>query len=280
MSSNVITNRTVKPYMKAHDFYPGVKLEEECFSKTIIKDMNESPSRKKKGKSDLDEEPMTWPREKSGKETAYERFLEEVINPKTGEFYPQKDKDNTAVKYTGATYYITDIYRIRRADGSEYLYSKGRVDAFNSLGDPISHSISKSEIWTKTNFSYKTEFNDKTNQLEKVLQGPSGSEEIYTMPFNKENLKELYDRRQNENLNFVIKDEQTGKPFQVKDVNSQKTFELFQKPFEFLYNAEYLSPQVKAELRQAAVADGLIGGNISDYQPPSSSTSTAKNTYG
>jgi hypothetical protein len=67
---------------------------------------------------------------------------------------------------------------------------------------------------------------------------------------------------------------------QVKDVNSQKTFELFQKPFEYLYNAEYLSPQVKAKLRQAAVADGLIGGTAGDYnQPPPSTTNTAKNTY-
>ncbi len=262
-----------------HDFYPGFKLEEACFSKAIIKDMNETKSRFKK-KSDMGQEPMTWPRLKSTKEFSYENFLEQVINEKTGEFYSQKDEDNRAIKGTGATYYITDICRLRRADGSEFLYTKGRVDAYNSLGDPINHSISTPEIWTKTNFNYKTEFNDKTKQMEKVLQGPSGSEEIYTMPFNKENLKELYDSRQNEYLNFVVKDEQTGKPFQVKDVNSLKTFELFQKPFEFLYNAEYLSPQVKAELRQAAVADGLIGGDVSDYnQPPPSSATTAKNTY-
>jgi hypothetical protein len=262
-----------------HDFYPGFKLEEECFSKAIIRDLDSN--RKKKGKSDLDQEaPMTWPRQKSVKETSYERFLEEVINPKTGEFYPQKDDDNRAIKNTGATYFITDIYRIRRADGSEYLYTKGRVDAFNSLGDPINHAIGKPETWTKTNFAYKTEFNDKTKQLEKVLQGPSGSEEIYTLPFNKENLKSLFDRRQNELINFVVKDEQTGKPFQVKDVNSLKTFELFQKPFEYLYNAEYIPAEVKAELRQAAVSEGLIGGTAADYNnQPRSSTTTAKNTY-
>jgi hypothetical protein len=108
------------------------------------------------------------------------------------------------------------------------------------------------------------------------LQGPSGSEELYTLPFNKENLKSLYYIRQNENLNFVVKDEQTGKPFRVKDVNSQKTFELFQKPFEYLYSAEYLAPQVKAELRQAAVAEGLIGGTTADFQPPSTTTTTKK----
>jgi hypothetical protein len=245
--SSVITNRTVKPFIKAHDFYPGFKLGEQCFSKAIIKDMNETKSRFKK-KSDLDQEPMTWPREKSVKQTGYERFLEEVINPKTGEFYAQKDDDGRPIKNTGALYLITDIYRIRRADGSEFLYTKGRVDAFNSLGDPVNHSISKPELWTKTNFSYKTEYNDKTKQMEKVMQGPSGSEEAYTLPFNKENSKQLFDRRQNDLINFVVKDEQTGKPFQIKDVNSLKTFELFQKPFEYLYNAEYLSPQVKAEL--------------------------------
>jgi hypothetical protein len=134
---------------------------------------------------------MTWPREKSGKETDYERFLEErfleeTINPKTGEFYPQKDDDTRAIKGTGATYYITDIYRIRRDSGEEFLYTKGRVDAYNGLGDPVNHFISKPEIWTKTNFSYKTDIKQNTKQLEKVLQGPSGNpEEIYTLPFNK-----------------------------------------------------------------------------------------------
>jgi hypothetical protein len=109
------------------------------------------------------------------------------------------------------------------------------------------------------------------------LQGPSGSEELYTLPFNKENLKSLYYIRQNENLNFVVRDEQIGKPFQVNGINSQKTFELFQIPFEYLFNADYKNPQVKAELRQKAVTDGLIGGNISDYHPPS--TTTGKGTY-
>jgi hypothetical protein len=79
-------------------------------------------------------------------------------------------------------------------------------------------------------------------------------------------------------INFVVKDEH-GKAFQVKDVNSQKTFELFQKPFEYLYNAEYIPAEVKAELRQAAVADGNIGGTAGDYNQPSKSATTGKNTY-
>jgi hypothetical protein len=268
--SSIITNRTVKPFIKAVDLYQGFKMEEECFSKAIVKDVDQSTSKSRSRKSDLDQEPMTWPREKSGTETAYERFLGETVNPKTGEFYPEI-KDKIPVPKTGALYYITDIYRIRRADGSEFLYTKGRVDAFNSLGDPVNHATGKPETWTRTNFSYKTEYDDKTKQMEKV-QGPSGLEEIYTMPFNKENLKSLYDIRQNELINFVVKDEPTKKAFQVKDVNSQKTFELFQKPFEYLYNAQYIPAEVKQELRQAAVSEGLIGGTASDYNQPRSST--------
>lgn len=97
----------------------------------------------------------------------------------------------------------------------------------------------KTEIWSKTNFNYKTECNDKTKNQKKVLQGPSESEDIYTMPFNKENLKQLYNKRQNDNLIFVV----------------------------------------KAELRQAAVPEGLIGGTAGDYNQPPPSATTAKNTY-
>jgi hypothetical protein len=46
--------------------------------------------------------------------TSYERFLEEAINPKTGEYYPEKDEDGRSIKPSGLMYYITDIYRIRR----------------------------------------------------------------------------------------------------------------------------------------------------------------------
>ena len=34
--------------------------------------------------------------------------------------------------------------------------------------------------------------------------------------------------------------------------------ELFLKPFEYLANSEYISPQMKAELRQQAIEPGLL----------------------
>jgi hypothetical protein len=49
---------------------------------------------------------------------------------------------------------------------------------------------------------------------------------------------------------------------------------LFQKPIEDLYNAEYVPPEVKAELRQAGVSEGLIGGTVGDYNQTTKSTAT------
>ena len=75
MSSNIITNKTVKPYLEPHDFYPGFKLEEESFSKAIIKDVDHSSKSKFRKKSELDEEPYSWPRWKSGAETVMKSSL-------------------------------------------------------------------------------------------------------------------------------------------------------------------------------------------------------------
>jgi len=271
----------VKPFIKAHDFYPVFKLEEECFSRAVIKDVDQKITNKTK-----DQEPLLYPRQKTTDQIAYETFLEEVINPKTGEFYPEKDSDNRAIKNTGATYVINSIYRLRRADGSEFLYTKGRVYAYNSLGDPVNHSISIPEVWTRTKFDFKTQFDSRTNQLEKVFQGVSGNEPVYTMPFNSENLKKLYDIRQNDLVTLAVKDEATGKAVQVRDVttNPNKSYELFRdQAFDYLFAGNYIPTENKAEARMEAVSQGLIGGNIADYNQPSSSSkssaTTARNTY-
>ena len=46
-STNVITNRTVKPFIKAVDLYPGFKLEEECFKKAIITNVDQTTTTSK-----------------------------------------------------------------------------------------------------------------------------------------------------------------------------------------------------------------------------------------
>jgi hypothetical protein len=47
------------------------------------------------------------------------------------------------------------------------------------------------------------------------------------------------------------------------------------KNWDYLWKADYMSPHVKMELRQEAIAQGLIGGVASDYQVRPSSTVTS-----
>jgi hypothetical protein len=92
----------------------------------------------------------------------------------------------------------------------------------------------------------------------------------------------LYDQREGDLINFVVKDEVTQKAVSVRDVtgNTQKSYELFRDSnFDYLFNGNYIPPIVKAELRQAALAEGLIGGTIAGYSQTTIATTTRNTEY-
>jgi hypothetical protein len=56
-----------------------------------------------------------------------------------------------------------------------------------------------------------------------------------------------------------VKEEQSGTPRQVNpEPNINDTFKLFLKPFDFLFKAQYLTLEMKAQFRQEAVDAGLL----------------------
>ena len=66
-------------------------------------------------------------------------------------------------------------------------------------------------------------------------------------------------RLSDSDISFAVKEEGSGRAVEVKrDVNINKTLELFLKPFDYLFNAEYISPQQRAANRQAAIDIGAI----------------------
>ena len=136
--------------------------------------------------------------------------------------------------------------------------------------------ISKPEVWSKTEFAYDRNYNEKTGSFTVQTIGPSGIEEVYDIPFSPENVQKLYDKTQDENVMFVLKDNRTQEAKEVKWSSVKDSVELFMhKPFNYLWNADYIPLPVKMELRQQAIAQGLIGGVASDYQmqqAPSSSS--------
>ena len=167
---------------------------------------------------------------------------------------------------------MTVITRLRDSiRKKEYLYTKGRLEGINAGGQRVRIPIYRPEVWTKTNFDYKRSYDEKKMSFVSETLGPSGSEEVYDIPFTSENVLKLYEKADNENCQFVLKDIQTedGKSCYWSSVKD--TLDLFcNKPFEYLWKANYIPPPVEQEMRQEAVAQGLIGGVASDYHMQSS----------
>jgi hypothetical protein len=147
------------------------------------------------------------------------------VNEKTRTFFPAKDDDNRAIPNTGAYRTIRAIQRVKLADGSEFLLTKSDLHGYDALGEPINFFASSlCDEWTKTNFRYKTVVNPRTLQPEKVFDGVGGTQEVYELPFNKENLSELWSQRESDLIQLTVKDESTGNVHDIKDVIPQKRF--------------------------------------------------------
>ena len=77
------------------------------------------------------------------------------------------------------------------------------------------------------------------------------------------NLKSLYDRRQNDLLGLAVKDETTGKAYQVKDVtgNITKSYELLRdKSFDYLFGVTHIPQEIKAEPSPPLLLMGSLVG--------------------
>lgn len=76
---------------------------------------------------------------------------------------------------------------------------------------------------------------------------------------------------------YLLPHAASGKAVKVKkEANINDTLKLFQKPFDYLFNGDYISPQQKAELRQMAIDSGLIQPSTSSVPQ---STTQPKGTY-
>jgi hypothetical protein len=75
---------------------------------------------------------------------------------------------------------------------------------------------------------------------------------------------------------FVIKDLRTQEARSASWSSVKDTLDLFcNKSFDSLWKAEYMPLPVRQELRQEAVAKGLISGVASDYQMQSPASTSA-----
>lgn len=225
----------------------------------------------------------SWPYQSSDPvgENTWNQFLGKITDPDTGFFYPKRDEDGKPVKTTPDNvpiYKVRTIIRMRRDDGSEVLLSKRDWYGYDALGDPVKKYVPWFECWNKTNFLYEKDYDPKRKQIVKNCKGPSLVEKVYTMPFTEENLKSLFDKRENNYIQFIVKEESTGHPRIVTGgSNINDTYKLFLKDFDYINNGGYLTPEMKAQYRQEAIDAGILSAPAATTATVSSSP--PKGTY-
>jgi hypothetical protein len=169
---------------------------------------------------------------------------------------------------------------IRTNDGSEYLYTKGRVTGFDVIGDVVSEKCNEPETWAKVGFAYDKKFNQSTMSMKQTLVGPNSRVIVYEMPFNEKNLKTLFEKRIDDNISFVVKDSRMARDVRDATGIASKTLDLMMtKPFDYLYNSDYISATQKAELRQQAIEMGLLPRESQAPPQPEQITKPPTGTY-
>jgi hypothetical protein len=246
------------------------KKEQQCYDDAKVEGKDSRTGKKTT---------ISWPRDKPIEQTTWESWLQKVTDPDIGKFCEQRDKNGNTIKGTGPKYLVKTIVRIRTNDGSEFLYSKGRVTGFDVIGDVVSQKCNEPETWTKVGFAYDKKFNQNTMSMKQTLVGPNSRETVYDMSFDEKNLKTLFDKRIDDNISFVVKDSRMARDVRDATGIASKTLELMMtKPFDYLYNSDYISAVQKAELRQQAIEMGLLPREA--QAPSQPATAPPKGTYG
>jgi hypothetical protein len=257
------------------DFIPGFAKRREIFDKA-------PPLRNGK----------KFPYIKQPIELSYERYISEIVNPKNKKFYPKTDEDNrpiTMPNNVNCKKVILRIVRHRLQDGSQYLTSFSQIIGHDVHGNKKVFTCDSPEKFTKTIFNTIKEYSPKQKEIVSYCDGPTGSEEIYEMPFTAENVDLLYSQRYDGNpyfmpntrgnLRFVfyIKDHQNGGL--VKEVfwsSEKESLRLFKEmDFDHLWNSLYLPQAIREQMlmeKMGVVDSDKSNNNGSTRAGPSTST--------
>ena len=241
------------------ELMPNFKKQDKCWEDEqieVVDSFHKKPIIKKDGTQLI----AAFPHDKPVNQIVYEEFLKIIVNPDTNEYYPARNKAGEEIKGTGAKHIVNQIIRFRRKDGKEFLYSQGRIEGHDAFGNSVHRNCAKPEVWTKTLFDYKRIYDQRTNTTKTLTVGTLGSEQVYELPFNEKNLKQLFSKREADTqISFAVKDEAEDRGVSLlREPSINDTLKLFLKPFQYLYKAEYISKEQRAAIRQAGIDAGII----------------------
>lgn len=180
---SMVTSTTTKIHTKYFDFLPKFKKEAEVFEKEKLTGWKMQGGLRT-GNNKVE---TSWPYQSSdpAKEMAYKNFMDRILDKSGKYFNPAKDKRGVPIKNTGASHVLTDIIRLKTKEGKEFLYTKGKISGYDSMGDLVSFYCPKPEVWTRTLFSHKRGWDEDEEMIITKITGPAGSEIVYDLQFNR-----------------------------------------------------------------------------------------------
>jgi hypothetical protein len=209
-----------------------------------------------------------------------------LINPADSIYFPPKDERNRPIDIPdneNCKKVILRIVRHRLASGEECLTSFSQIIGYDYYGNKKTFTCDSPERWTKPIFSVIKEFNTKKKQIVAYSNGPTGSEEVFDMPFTPQNVDKLYaetydgnsyfkpSSRSNQRVTLYIKDHQQNAEM-VKEVfwsSIEESLRIFkEKDFNHLWNQLYLPQAIRETLAMNRL--GVVDSDKSN----NSSTST------
>jgi hypothetical protein len=184
------------------------------------------------------------------------------VNPKNKKFYPKTDEDNrpiTMVDNINCKKVVLRIVRHRLVNGDQVLTSFSQIIGHDVHGNKKTFTCDSPKRYSKTIFNTIKEYNVKQKQIVTYCDGPTGSEEVYEMPFTPENTDLLYAQRYDGNpyfmpntrgnlrFAFYIKDHSNGGL--VKEIfwsSEKESLRLFKEmDFDSLWNSLYLPKAIR-----------------------------------
>jgi hypothetical protein len=198
-----------------------------------------------------------------------ELFEAKVINPDTKTYNQISDLPVEYRKLGENREYpvrqVLQIYRIKRADGTEWLKSRGRIVGPDKAGNEVEHSFVDPEMYYKPVTRYEFRKNDPKNEyshservcVEAGINPHDNRYTEYTLPFNEENFQNLYKQRSTQSSSSVTlaiyAEGASDRPRQITDPEL-----FFKKPFDDLWQ-EAITPKYKLD---RSYGDTLEGSHI------------------
>jgi hypothetical protein len=144
-----------------------------------------------------------------------ELFEAKVINPDTKTYHQISDLPLECRKLGENRKYpirqVLQIIRMKRADGTEWLKSKGRIVGLDKAGNEVEHSFTDPELFYKPKTRYEFKKKDPNNEYspsERVcVEAGINPHEYrlteYTFPFSEKNFESLYKQRSTQSSSSV-----------------------------------------------------------------------------